>query len=175
MIPFFPDELRRRRRVGGEETILENRGGISSEHLEDRALDYVGFLIIYSVTSRESFDRVEKTYREMLDVRDGEPFQAVIVGNMSDLEDERQVSSDGRLCPLNLYYPVDSGDVLIWSVFLEGLELADQLECKFIETSAKLRRNVDKAFDMLFRDIFQHQAVSTLFLLSPVPSRSSII
>jgi GTPase KRas len=38
-------------------------------------------------------------------------------------------------------------------IFLEGRELAKQFQCKFIETSAKQKINVDEAFYSLVREI----------------------
>ncbi|CAG8688046.1 14935_t:CDS:2, partial [Gigaspora rosea] len=53
----------------------------------------------------------------------------IVVANNCDLEMERQVSEQ------------------------EGRELAKQLNCKFIETSAKQRINVDEAFYNFVREI----------------------
>lgn len=39
------------------------------------------------------------------------------------------------------------------TAFPEGRELAKHFGCKFIETSAKVRHNVDEAFSSLVRDI----------------------
>jgi hypothetical protein len=41
----------------------------------------------------------------------------------------------------------------------EGRALAKQLGCKFIETSAKQRTNVDEAFDILIREIRKNEEV----------------
>ena len=61
----------------------------------------------------------------------------IIVANKCDLENERQVSTQ------------------------EGRDLAKQFGCKFIETSAKSRYNVDESFFNLVREIrrFSKEAV----------------
>ncbi|RIB12382.1 putative small G-protein Ras1 [Gigaspora rosea] len=88
-----------------------------------------GFLLVYSITSRNSFDEITTFYKQILRVKDKDYFPAIVVANKCDLEMERQVSEQ------------------------EGRELAKQLNCKFIETSAKHRINVDEAFYNLVREI----------------------
>jgi len=53
----------------------------------------------------------------------------IVVGNKADLEGEREVSTE------------------------EGQALARQFGCKFIETSAKSRKNVEQAFYDIVREI----------------------
>lgn len=51
----------------------------------------------------------------------------------------------------------------------EGRDLAKHLGCRFIETSAKQRINVDEAFSNLVREIRKYNKVTTLaFSLFPV-------
>ena len=45
----------------------------------------------------------------------------------------------------------------------EGRDLAKHFGCKFIETSAKQRINVDEAFSNLVREIRKYNKVSVLF------------
>lgn len=55
-----------------------------------------GILILYSVTSRESFEEA-KTYRERLErPRDGYPYPAILVANKCDLKD-REITTEGWL------------------------------------------------------------------------------
>lgn len=55
-----------------------------------------GYLIVYSVTSKESFNKVEE-YRKKVyacqDIEEHESFSIVIIGNKCDLESEREVST----------------------------------------------------------------------------------
>jgi GTPase KRas protein len=88
-----------------------------------------GFLLVYSITSRMSFEEISTFHQQICRVKDKDLFPMVLVANKSDLESERQVSSQ------------------------EGRDLAKQYGCHYIETSAKLRVNVDQAFHQVVRDI----------------------
>lgn len=84
----------------------------------------MGFILMYDVTNEESFSAVQdwctqvKTYS-------WENAQVVLVGNKSDLEEERVVSAD------------------------KGKHLAEQLGLEFFETSAKENLNVTQVFERL--------------------------
>ena len=88
-----------------------------------------GFLIVYSVTSRDSFERVKKFYDHILRVKEKSSVPIVVVGTKSDLEEQRQVTAK------------------------EGKELAKELNCKFFEASSLSRVNVDACFFELVREI----------------------
>eukprot|EP01088_Endostelium_zonatum_P020735 TRINITY_DN7791_c0_g1_i1.p1 TRINITY_DN7791_c0_g1~~TRINITY_DN7791_c0_g1_i1.p1 ORF type:complete len:238 (-),score=74.81 TRINITY_DN7791_c0_g1_i1:91-708(-) len=91
-----------------------------------------GFLILYSITERGSFDEVEGFRTQILQVKDVDTVDAppiVLVGNKCDLEKERQVSGE------------------------EGKALAQQWQCSFFEASAKTRTNVDESFFAVVRKI----------------------
>jgi GTPase KRas protein len=88
-----------------------------------------GFLLVYSITSRDSFEEINTFHQQILRVKEEESFPVVIVGNKCDLEYERQVGMN------------------------EGRDLAKHFQCKFLETSAKSRINVDEAFISLVREI----------------------
>jgi len=88
-----------------------------------------GFLLVYSITSRQSFEEILTFQQQILRVKDKDYFPIIVVGNKCDLEGEREVSTE------------------------EGQALARQFGCKFIETSAKSRRNVDSAFYDIVREI----------------------
>jgi len=88
-----------------------------------------GFLLVFSVTDRNSYDEIYKFHRQILRVKDRDEFPMILVGNKCDLEHQRKISMD------------------------DGNELARQLNVKYIEASAKLRMNVDPAFTELVRVI----------------------
>lgn len=57
-----------------------------------------GFLLVYSITSRQSFEEIMTFQQQILRVKDKDYFPIIVVGNKCDLESERQVSTEGRLC-----------------------------------------------------------------------------
>jgi len=88
-----------------------------------------GFLLVYSITSRSSFDEIGTFHQQILRVKDKDYFPVIVVANKCDLGSERQVGPK------------------------EGSDLAQHFGCKYIETSAKNRVNVEEAFATLVREI----------------------
>lgn len=92
-----------------------------------------GFLCIFSITERESFEATQDFRDQILRVKgvdsmtDNIPF--VLVGNKSDLTSRRQISLQ------------------------EAESLAAQWRVPYIETSAKTRDNVDKVYYGLLQSI----------------------
>ena len=59
-----------------------------------------GFLLVFSVDNRSSFDEIYKYHRQILRVKDRDEFPMLMVGNKCDLEHQRTVrrgrGSEGR-------------------------------------------------------------------------------
>lgn len=93
-----------------------------------------GYIIAYSVASRQSFDMVRVIRDKILNHLGADYVPLVIVGNKSDLKPEqRQVSLD------------------------EGRQLGEEFHCAFTEASARLGYNVDKTFDLMVGEIEKSQ------------------
>eukprot|EP00727_Mastigamoeba_balamuthi_P000568 m51a1_g10508 putative type a von willebrand factor domain-containing protein (943) ;mRNA; r:174690-177903 len=88
-----------------------------------------GFVLVYSITSRASFEMVSRLHENMLRIHGAEWFPMVVVGNKADLEGGRQVAA------------------------AEGEALAKQFRVPFFETSAKMRTNIEELFVGLLRII----------------------
>lgn len=95
-----------------------------------------GFLLVYSVTSRASFEELKEFQRQILRVKDRDSFPMILVANKCDLAQDRTV-------------PVE-----------EGKALARNFRCRYVETSARLRVNVDEAFHFLVRAIREDARLS---------------
>ena len=54
-----------------------------------------GFLLVYSITSRNSFDEISTFHQQILRVKDKDYFPVIVVANKCDLEYERQVGMNG--------------------------------------------------------------------------------
>lgn len=110
--------------------ILDTAGQEEYTSLRDQWIrDGEGFVLVYSVTTRTTFECV-KTFRDqVIRVKDTEDVPMVLVGNKCDAKDLREVSKE------------------------EGQEFAELLGCRFIETSAKESLNVEEAFYIVARMI----------------------
>ena len=50
-----------------------------------------GFLLVFSVTDRNSFDELLRFHKQILRVKDRDEFPMLMVGNKADLEHQRMV------------------------------------------------------------------------------------
>ena len=55
-----------------------------------------GFVLVYSITARESFEEINRFHQQILRVKDKDNFPMVLVGIKCDLEYERQVGMNGE-------------------------------------------------------------------------------
>jgi len=85
-----------------------------------------GFILVYSIASRATFERLEVFRQAMMKVKRQKPV-FMLVGNKCDKQYEREVSRE------------------------EGLQLARTFGCEFLETSAKTAQNVERLFTTLVR------------------------
>ena len=54
-----------------------------------------GFLLVYSITSRSSYEEILTFQQQILRVKDKDYFPIIVVANKCDLEAERQVTQQG--------------------------------------------------------------------------------
>ncbi|PWN28062.1 ras-domain-containing protein [Jaminaea rosea] len=131
--PTIEDSYRKQCLIDEEVALLDVLDTAGQEEYSAMREQYMrtgeGFLLVYSITSRNSFDEISTFHQQILRVKDKDYFPVIVVANKCDLEYERQVGSH------------------------EGRELAKHFGCRFIETSAKQRINVDEAFSNLVREI----------------------
>ncbi|KZW03757.1 hypothetical protein EXIGLDRAFT_600319 [Exidia glandulosa HHB12029] len=92
------------------------------------AIGIHGYVLVYSVASRTSFEMVKIVYDKIIDFCGLQSVPAVVVGSKADLQ-RREVST------------------------AEAQELANKLGCAFIETSARTNLNVGKVFELCLGEI----------------------
>lgn len=63
-----------------------------------------GFLLVYSITSRNSFEEISTFHQQILRVKDQDSFPVIVVANKCDLEYERQVGMNGASPHLQYIY-----------------------------------------------------------------------
>ena len=150
---------------------------------EHYMLDGEGFLLVYSITERDSFKMIESYHQQILRVKDTQAVPIIVVGNKSDLECERRVDMVGAShLSFILHRTFDWRHVGIGGiranihmvdiksaftpshVRAEGKGVAEKLGCRFVETSAKLGSNVTESFIDLVCEIRDRNRVGFLSL-----------
>jgi Ras-related protein Rap-1B len=91
-----------------------------------------GFLLVFSITSLSSLNELAELREQIIRIKDDENVPLVIVGNKSDLEEDRAVSR-ARAFQMSQH----------WG------------SAPYYETSARRRANVDEAFADLCRQIIR--------------------
>mmetsp|Transcript_24752 Transcript_24752/g.35654 ORF Transcript_24752/g.35654 Transcript_24752/m.35654 type:complete len:212 (-) Transcript_24752:306-941(-) len=91
-----------------------------------------GALILYDISKKNTFESVEKWLKELKDNSDND-MVIMLVGNKSDLTNQRQVRTD------------------------EGKAFASTNELNFIETSALDASNVNEAFTEILTEIYKQK------------------
>ena len=88
-----------------------------------------GFLLIYSITSRSSFNELEKYLIYLFSIKETSVCPLLIIGNKSDLSDYRAVASN------------------------EGYLLAQRYNTEYVEISAKTLSDIESVCDQLLKKI----------------------
>jgi len=131
--PTIEDSYRKQVTIDGETSLLDILDTAGQEEYSAMRDQYMrtgqGFLLVYAITSRGSFDEINAFREQILRVKDMDHVPMVLCGNKCDLASERQVQTQ------------------------EGQDTAKNFSCPFLETSAKTRTNVDEAFFSLVREI----------------------
>jgi small GTP-binding protein len=96
-------------------------------HLTEELEKSQGFVLVYSITDRPSFNDLPDIRDVILRCKDSDVVPMILVGNKSDLAEERMISTD------------------------EGATLAKSFGCPFMEISAQSKDQVDGVFAELVR------------------------
>ncbi|KAJ3609323.1 hypothetical protein NHX12_023846 [Muraenolepis orangiensis] len=91
----------------------------------------VGGLLVFDLTNRKTFEHVHEWHKEVSEHILPHHMVFILIGHKSDLAGDRQVGRD------------------------EAERLAADLGIRYVETSAKCNSNVDRAFELLTRDIYE--------------------
>ncbi|EGC36385.1 hypothetical protein DICPUDRAFT_47179 [Dictyostelium purpureum] len=131
--PTIEDSYRRQCQVDDDTCLLDILDTAGQDDYSAMRDQYMrtgqGFLCVYDVTSRTSFEEINVVREQIIRVKDNDKVPIVLVGNKCDLENLREVTHG------------------------EGEELAKSFGCPFLETSAKKRLNVDECFFEVVREI----------------------
>jgi len=131
--PTIEDSYRKQVTIDEETCLLDILDTAGQEEYSAMRDQYMrtgqGFILVYAITSRSSFDEIASFRDQILRVKDKDRVPMVLVGNKCDLEAERQVTTG------------------------EGTDLARSFSAPFFESSAKTRVNVEESFYELVREI----------------------
>ena len=90
-----------------------------------------GSLIVYDITRRSSFDSIDKWITDLKSNCD-EKISVILIGNKTDLEEQREVTKE------------------------EGQQKAELYKLAFMETSALNGNNIAEAFTALINDVYKN-------------------
>lgn len=131
--PTIEDSYRKNALVNGELALLDILDTAGQEEFSSMQDEWMrnghGFMLVYSVTSRSTFDDISVLRDKILRTHDTTTIPIVVVGNKCDLADERQVET------------------------ADGQALAAKWNCAFYETSAKTCLNNTEVFHALVQEI----------------------
>lgn len=131
--PTKADSYRKKVVVDGNEVqidILDTAGQEDYAAIRDNYFrSGEGFLCVFSITEQESFQASSEFREQILRVKNDDNIPFLLVGNKADLAERRQVPAQ------------------------DAEARAQQWRVPYVETSAKTRTNVDKAFYDLMKMI----------------------
>ncbi|XP_075237927.1 ras-related protein M-Ras-like [Lycorma delicatula] len=135
--PTIEDSYLQHTEVDGEWCVLDVLDTAGQEEYSAMREQYMrngdGYMLVYSVTDKQSFENMTHFHTQILQVKDRDTFPMLLVANKVDLVHARKVSEEA------------------------GRELANKLGITYIETSAKdPPLNVDAAFHEVVRIIRNH-------------------
>ncbi|KAI9861100.1 MAG: Ras- protein rsr1 [Trichoglossum hirsutum] len=134
--PTIEDSYRKQIEVDGRQCILEILDTAGTEQFTAMRELYMksgqGFLLVFSITSLSSLNELAELRDQIIRMKDDENVPLVIVGNKSDLEEDRAVSR-ARAFSVSQH----------WG------------NAPYYETSARRRANVDEVFVDLCRQIIR--------------------
>ena len=105
-----------------------------------------GVILVFDITNRETFDLLESWLNELKDTNKAD-VSKILVGNKCDLEEKRQVTVE------------------------DAEKLAETMNCKYYEASAKSGKNVNEALDEIARAAYVNSSKSDERVESIVLSR----
>ncbi|PKY06350.1 ras small monomeric GTPase [Aspergillus campestris IBT 28561] len=134
--PTIEDSYRKQIEVDGRQCILEILDTAGTEQFTAMRELYMkqgqGFLLVFSITSMSSLNELSELREQIIRIKDDEKVPIVIVGNKSDLEEDRAV-------PRARAFGLSQS----WG------------NAPYYETSARRRANVNEVFTDLCRQIIR--------------------
>lgn len=102
------------------------------QYYKHYAIGYHGYILVFSVDSRRSFDNIRQVHDTIVEACGGAQVPLVLVGNKADLKERRVTSA-------------------------EAGALANSWGCAYVECSPKLNQHVDDVFAVMLREVEKDQ------------------
>ena len=134
--PTIEDSYRKQVVLDGRTCMLEILDTAGTEQFTSMRDLYIkngqGFILVYSITSQSSFNEVSEFWEQLRRVKGDESIPLLLVGNKSDLEEQRVVGQD------------------------QGRKLAASFNnCSFMETSARDKESVNDMFSDIVDQVYR--------------------
>ena len=131
--PTIEDSYRKHCKIDNKVCFLEILDTAGQEEYKALRDGYMrictGFLLVFSVIDRKTFEEIDEFYEQILRVKDADSIPMVLVANKADLESERVIMTE------------------------EARNYAKNKSIGYVEASALKRKNVDEAFQELVRHV----------------------
>eukprot|EP00054_Salpingoeca_dolichothecata_P037149 m.9905 g.9905 ORF g.9905 m.9905 type:complete len:182 (-) comp7288_c0_seq1:100-645(-) len=109
--------------------LYDTMGVTEQPNFPENYLTADGWIFVFSVASRRSFDLLPDIYDRLVQDVGGRPMPLVVVGNKTDLNSEREVSQD------------------------DGKRFSQKIQAQYLESSAKDNQNVQQVFEAIIHQI----------------------
>ncbi|WWC68079.1 uncharacterized protein I206_101998 [Kwoniella pini CBS 10737] len=145
--------------------VLDTAGQEEYTALRDQWIrDGEGFLIVYSITSRATFERVERIVERVIRVKDENSLNNNNNNSTYGIYQNHYNYSSSQSSTINPTRSLNKIPIVIVGnkkdqyhsrevSTEEGIQLSKSLNCHFFETSAKTNNNVENSFKSLVRQI----------------------
>jgi len=141
--PTIEDSYRKQVNIDGSVALLDILDTAGQEEFATMQDQWIregqGFLLVYTITSMQSFEEMKNIHRIILRSKDMDTVPLVIAGNKCDLKNDK----DSNQVPTST-----------------AQALADSWGCPFFETSAKEKINNENCFYEVVREIRKFDKVS---------------
>jgi small GTP-binding protein len=114
---------------------LEQQSQILTKYIDES----LGFILVYSIADKRSFETVQAIYDKLIDEMNGRNVPIILIGNKTDLDGQRSVKHS------------------------EGQQLADAWKLNFLEVSAKNGTVSFKSLNHLTNHPFIHSSIHAAF------------